>query len=201
MSLRLSGGRRLQSPPGDRARPTAARVRQAVLNLLAPRLAGSRWLDLCCGSGVMACEVLQRSVAQVVAVEQDRRIAQVARQNLSAVAAGLGSGPDRWQLHCQEVLRWLQRPIHCDGVASQGFDLIYCDPPYRAGLYGAMAEGITAGRWLAPGGLMLWECSSAQLPQVPDGWALEDQRRYGTTSLMVLSYQAGCPGDTGSTPP
>jgi 16S rRNA (guanine(966)-N(2))-methyltransferase RsmD len=200
MSLRLSGGRRLQSPPGDRARPTAARVRQSVLNILAPRLAGTRWLDLCCGSGVMACEVLQRGAAQVVAVEQDRRIAQVARQNLGAVAAGLGLGPERWQLHCQEVLRWLQRPIPNEGT-SRGFDLIYCDPPYRAGLYGPMADGVSAGGWLAPDGLMVWECASAEMPQLPPDWVLEDQRRYGTTSLMVLSCRAGCRGDTGSRRP
>lgn len=201
MSLRLSGGRRLQSPPGDRARPTAARVRQAVLNMLAPRLAGSRWLDLCSGSGVMACEVLQRGVAQVVAVEQDRRIALVARHNLGAVAAGLGLGPAVWQLDCQEVLRWLQRPQPAPDLGNRGFDLIYCDPPYRAGLYGPIAAAVTTGGWLAPDGLMLWECASAELPPQPQGWVLEDQRRYGTTSLLVLSCPAGCPGDTGSTRP
>ncbi|MFM7362202.1 MAG: RsmD family RNA methyltransferase, partial [Cyanobium sp.] len=56
MSLRLSGGRRLQSPPGSLARPTSSRVRLAVINLLGARLAGCRWLDLCSGSGAMACE-------------------------------------------------------------------------------------------------------------------------------------------------
>ena len=89
MSLRISGGRRLQSPPGTVARPTAARVRLAVMNLLADRLAGCHWLDLCCGSGVMGCEALQRGAALVVAVEQDRRVAAVARANLEAVARGL----------------------------------------------------------------------------------------------------------------
>ena len=187
MSLRLSGGRRLQSPPGDRARPTAARVRQAVLNMLAPRLAGSRWLDLCSGSGVMACEVLQRGAAQVVAVEQDRRIAQVARQNLSAVAAGLGCGPEQWQLHCQEALRWLQRPPQSEGNGSAVFDLIYCDPPYRSDLYGDLADAVASGDWIAPDGLMLWECATAAMPPVPQGWELDDQRRYGTTTLMVLT--------------
>ncbi|MFS6825881.1 RsmD family RNA methyltransferase [Cyanobium sp. ATX-6F1] len=46
--------------PGEIARPTTARVRLAVMNLLAPDLAGARWLDLFCGSGVMGCEALQR---------------------------------------------------------------------------------------------------------------------------------------------
>lgn len=201
MTLRLSGGRRLQSPPGDRARPTAARVRQAVLNMLAPRLPGCRWLDLCCGSGVMACEALQRGAAQVVAVDSDRRIAQVARHNLSVVAAGLGRNPDAFQLHCQEVLRWLQLPHPETEGSSRRFDLIYCDPPYSSKLYGPVAEAIAAGGWLGPEGLLVWECASAALPALPEGWAQDDLRRYGTSAVMLLSYRAGCRGDTGSRRP
>ena len=44
MSLRLSGGRKLDSPAGQVARPTTARLRLAVMNILAGRLAGSAWL-------------------------------------------------------------------------------------------------------------------------------------------------------------
>ena len=44
--LRLSGGRRLKSPPGRGTRPTTARVREAVMNMLGSRLEGCRWLDL-----------------------------------------------------------------------------------------------------------------------------------------------------------
>ncbi len=111
MSLRLSGGRRLQSPPPNGARPTPARVRQAVMNMLAPELPGCSWLDLCCGSGAMACEALQRGAARVVAVDQDRRHAALARANLEAVAAGLGSSrsqPPAVQVHHCEALLWLR---------------------------------------------------------------------------------------------
>lgn len=195
MSLRVSGGRRLQSPPGDRARPTAARVRLAVMNMLAMRLPGCRWLDLCSGSGVMACEALQHGAAAVVAVEQDRRIAQVAKANLALVASGLTQGSGEWTLHCQEALQWLRQ------TPPQRFDLIYCDPPYRAGLYGSVAAALNAGGWLQPDGLLLLECASSELPAVPDGWQLERQRSYGSTTVLVLSRPAGCRGDTDSTRP
>ena len=179
MSLRLSGGRRLQSPPGAVARPTASRVRLAVMNLLAPRLGGCRWLDLCCGSGVMACEALQRGAAAVVAVERDRRVAAVALANLELVAGSLPP-PAAVTVHRREVLQWLgsERPFP--------FDLIYCDPPYRAGLHGAMAEAVMRGGWLAPEGVLVWECGSDALPSVPPGWLVRDQRRYGGTTLMLL---------------
>ena len=189
MSLRLSGGRRLQSPPGDVARPTASRVRLAVMNLLAARLRGCRWLDLCCGSGVMACEALQRGAAAAVAVERDRRVAAVALANLELVAASL-QPPAAVTVHRQEVLQWLssERPTP--------FDLIYCDPPYRGGLHGAMAEAVMRGGWLAPEGVLVWECASDALPSVPPGWLVRDQRRYGSTTLMLLeSQQNWQPGD------
>ncbi|MEB3331202.1 MAG: 16S rRNA (guanine(966)-N(2))-methyltransferase RsmD, partial [Synechococcaceae cyanobacterium] len=188
MGLRLSGGRRLQSPPGERARPTAARVRQAVLNLMAADLPGSRWLDLCCGSGAMACEALQRGASAVVAVDCDRRIAATARANLEAVGRQLNPAP-QLEVHCCEVLRWLERgrPSQCGG----GFDLIYVDPPYAEGLYGPIAAAVARGGWLRQGGTLIWECASQAIPAVDPAWICERQRRYGLSTLMLLRAAGG----------
>ena len=183
MTLRISGGRKLLSPPGSIARPTASRVRLAVMNLLADTVPGCRWLDLCCGSGVMACEALQRGAKAVVAIEQDRRIAAIARSNLETVAQGLSPRPEV-AVHCREVGRWLSQ------AAQQPFELIYADPPYRLGLYPTLAAAVGSGGWLRPGGVMVWECASDTCPQVPPGWQLIDQRRYGSTSVMLLSQDS-----------
>lgn len=192
MTLRLSGGRRLQSPPGATARPTAARVRQAVLNLLASELPGCRWLDLCCGSGVMACEALQRGAAEVVAIERDRRVAAVARANLEAVAGGMGSPQPRVRVIQAEAHRWLvaQAPVAAAATDAQPrerpFDLIYLDPPWPAGLHRPLSEDLTRGGWVTPGGTLIWECPSDQVPEVPIGWSLRDRRRYGGSSVVLL---------------
>jgi 16S rRNA (guanine966-N2)-methyltransferase len=199
MSLRLSGGRKLLSPAGDRARPTPSRVRSAVFNMLAPRLAGCRWLDLCSGSGVMACEALQRGAAAVVAVEQDRRIAQVVRANLAAVATGLGPSAGHWQVHVGDGRQYLRRPVS-QGL-GESFDLIYADPPYAGGLYGPLAAGVHQGGWLSPEGLLLLECASDGCPELPGPWELLERRRYGGTSVLVFSCRAGCRGDTDSRRP
>ena len=180
MTLRISGGRKLLSPPGEIARPTASRVRLAVMNLLAPDLPGCRWLDLCCGSGVMACEAILRGADAVVAIEQDRRIAAIAKANLEAVAQG-SPGESHFWVHCSDVKRWLAR-----GAGDGAFDLIYADPPYAAGLYGAIAAGVSRGGWLKPNGVMVWECATTKPPNLPTGWQLADQRRYGSTSVMIL---------------
>ena len=298
MTLRLSGGRRLESPAGATARPTAARVRQAVLNILAAELPGCRWLDLCCGSGVMACEALQRGAAEVVAIERDRRIAAVARRNLEAVAGspGVGAPAARLRVIQADAGRWLasHAPLGAPGDApdrqvlqsrrapegaqqaslkepgegkpdgrschsagsgrqhrpgtgetdrrnaaqangdeanppagtgpqaaattadreaaaaasntreggqpepgspamvsdthrrEQPFDLIYCDPPWPAGLHCVLTLAVARGGWLVPGGTLIWECPSDQVPTAPAGWMVRDQRRYGGSTVVLL---------------
>jgi len=203
MSLRLSGGRRLQSPPGSTARPTPARVRQAVMNMLSAELPGSSWLDLCCGSGVMACEALQRGARRVVAVDQDRRMVATARSNLTTVAAAQ-SPPATATVLQNDVLRWLTQgsasrsglgsPVP-DGavVEPPGFDLIYADPPYASGLYAPLCKAIAEGNWLRAGGRLLLECASAELPAIDPPWQLERVRRYGTSTVLLLTLQHGAP--------
>ncbi len=181
MSLRLSGGRRLQSPPGQTARPTPSRVRLAVMNMLAVHLPGARWLDLCCGSGVMGCEALHHGAAAVVAVDQDRRMAATAQANLELVAAARDPAPTV-SVVSQEVLRWLQQPV--EGL--EAFDLIYADPPYAAGLYGPICRALRDGEWLRASGLLLLECSSDAVPNLEAGWQLNKQKRYGGSTVLLL---------------
>jgi 16S rRNA (guanine(966)-N(2))-methyltransferase RsmD len=188
MSLRLSGGRRLQSPPGDTARPTPSRVRLAVMNMLNAELNGARWLDLCCGSGVMGCEALQHGARRVVAVDQDRRMLATARANLELVAASL-QPPADVRVVQQEVLRWLRQGASACG--ESGFDLIYADPPYAAGLYGALADAVAAGGWLHAQGVLLLECASDRLPALAEGWELIKERRYGGSTVMLLRRRHG----------
>ena len=187
MALRLSGGRKLQSPPGDTARPTPSRVRLAVMNMLSAELPGARWLDLCCGSGVMGCEALQRGAVEVVAVDQDRRMATTARRNLEMVAEAQTPAATV-QVAIQEVLRWLQQgPSAGRGdVEPRSFDLIYADPPYAAGLYGAIAKAVAERGWLKTDGLLLLECSSGEVPEQPPGWRLIKERRYGGSTVLML---------------
>ena len=187
MALRLSGGRKLQSPPGDTARPTPSRVRLAVMNMLSAELPGARWLDLCCGSGVMGCEALQRGAIEVMAVDQDRRMATTARRNLEMVAEAQTPAADV-EVAIQEVLRWLQQgPSAGTGdVEPRSFDLIYADPPYAAGLYGAIAKAVAERGWLKTDGLLLLECSSGEVPEQPPGWRLIKERRYGGSTVLML---------------
>src|SRR6478672_2295223 len=74
-------GRRLAAPTWEGLRPTSDKLRETLFNVLAPRLADARVLDLCAGTGSVGLEALSRGAAAVVAVDADARAVALARRN------------------------------------------------------------------------------------------------------------------------
>jgi 16S rRNA (guanine966-N2)-methyltransferase len=140
-------GRRLRTPRGEATRPTGARVRQSLFDILAPRVPGCRFLDAFAGNGGVGLEAVSRGAARVVFVDQSRAAIEVLRENVRAVA---GSGGDV-QIHHQDAR------IALAALADSGvrFDVIYLDPPYASDLYEPLLG--EAGRLLEPDGLVVAE--------------------------------------------
>ncbi|QNI55450.1 16S rRNA m2G966 methyltransferase [Synechococcus sp. BIOS-E4-1] len=192
--LRLIGGRRLRSPQGQGTRPTTARVREALMNLLSSEIRGCYWLDLCSGSGVMGCEALIRGASHVVAVEKDARTAAICRENLELVAANDACDATVNVIR-KDLLSWLKQGC-LDG--NQRFSIVYFDPPYGSGLYRPALSMLHSGGWVQPQGLVICEFASREKFEVPSGWKETDRRQYGKSSLLILNPQEHCRGDTDS---
>ncbi len=192
--LRLSGGRRLRSPMGTATRPTTARVREAVMNMLAPQLQDASWLDLCSGSGVMGCEAIERGVSRVWAVEKDPKTASICRDNLMLIAGGRSPSP-AIEVIRRDLVSWLKmgRPssLPC-------FDLVYFDPPYGSDLYEPTLLALLDGHWVSKQGLVICEHTRNKKLTPPPPWTVVDQRRYGTSALLLLSPPEHYPGGTDS---
>src|ERR687884_1097510 len=78
----LYRGRNLRSPPSMEVRPTSDRLRETLFNVLAPRIEGARFLDLCAGSGAVGIEALSRGAAQVTFVDRSRKMCGLIEANL-----------------------------------------------------------------------------------------------------------------------
>ena len=132
---RIIGGRARDggcAPRGDATRPTGARVRQTLFDILAPRVPGCRFLDAFAGNGGVGLEALSRGAARVVLVDQSRAAIEVIRENARLVA---GAGGDV-QIYHQDAR------IALAALADSGvrFDVIYLDPPYASPLYEPLLE-------------------------------------------------------------
>ncbi len=142
-------GRRLHMPAGEATRPTAARVRQTLFDVLAPALPGCRFLDAFAGSGAVGLEALSRGAARVVFVDVHAPALAALRANLQLLQ---GLGGDTQTL--RQDARLALAALADEGVR---FDLIYVDPPYASRLYEETLDVIDSTRLLERDGLVVCE--------------------------------------------
>jgi 16S rRNA (guanine(966)-N(2))-methyltransferase RsmD len=118
--MRVIGGefrsRRLKTIPGLATRPTPDRLREALFNVLAPRLAGTVFLDAYAGTGSVGIEALSRGAARCIFLERSRRAVEAIRENLHA-------------LGIENRARVVQGPAL--GMLTTPADIAFLDPPYE----------------------------------------------------------------------
>ena len=118
-------GRRLKSPPSLQTRPTSDRLRETLFNILAPRIKGARFLDLCAGSGAVGIEALSRGAAHATFVDQSRRMCALIEMNLEELTVDENDSEVVNGGAAEFLLRRVKKE-------RSPFDIIFFDPPYEA---------------------------------------------------------------------
>jgi len=81
----------LKSLKGLALRPTSDRLRETLFNVLAPNIAGSRFVDLFAGTGAIGIEALSRGAAEVVFIENHAPAVTLIRRNLESLGIKTGA--------------------------------------------------------------------------------------------------------------
>ena len=125
-------GRRLKTAGGESTRPTGARVRQSLFDILSTVVPGCRFLDAFAGNGGVGLEALSRGAAVVVLVDRGAAAVEAAQANARALAPAGGE---------VRVFRQDARTAMA-ALADEGsrFDVVYLDPPYASDLYEPLLE-------------------------------------------------------------
>jgi len=158
-------GRRLKCRPGDRTRPTADKVKEALFSILGD-VRRLKVLDLFSGSGALGIEALSRGAASCLFVEKDFRAVRVLRENLDLT--GTRSRATVIRGDAVRVAEGLQ----------QMFDLVLLDPPYFSPFIERLF--IALEKLQAEGGVVVWERHFRE-PDV--SYSPLKEKRYGLTVL------------------
>jgi 16S rRNA (guanine(966)-N(2))-methyltransferase RsmD len=145
-------GRVLKSPPSMQIRPTSDRLRETLFNVLAPRIEGARFLDLCAGSGAVGIEAISRGASFVTFVDRSRKMCGLVEANLDLC----GVPEEMTAVVLSEAADYLRRPeARGDG---DPFDIAFLDPPYATD-YAPLLElfGARTPALLTPGGVLIVE--------------------------------------------
>ena len=192
--LKLISGKRLESPSTQKTRPTSSKVREAIINILGNKLEDASWLDLCSGSGVMACEALQKGAKRILAIEKQRATAQTCKKNLINVSNTLDHH-FHIEVICKEVISFLKKGPKNKKIeffkyyenSDEKFDFVFLDPPYDSELYELSQEILLSKKWVNKSSTLICECSSKLLPRIHNGWELNKVKPYGNTSILFLT--------------
>jgi 16S rRNA (guanine966-N2)-methyltransferase len=178
--MRLTGGldrgRRLRAPRGAQTRPTAAKVREALFNILGPAPHGPV-LDLYAGTGALGIEALSRGAPRAVFVERDHHALVALRRNLREL--GLEDRATTMGADVRTALRRLS-------AMQSRFSWVFLDPPYSKETEAVLAE-LSGRELLAPCAVVVVEHDRRHRPPPSvGGLFLTDQRAYGDTELSFL---------------
>ena len=185
-------GKRIESPLSQKTRPTSSKVREALINILGNKLRGTSWLDLCSGSGAMACEALQKGVKRVLAIEKQRETAKICKKNLIDVSNTMDQSI-HIEVICNELISFLKKgpknqkiQFVKDCQNPEKFDFVFLDPPYESEVYEITQELLLSKEWIKESTTLICECSSKSMPRIHNGWKLNKEKFYGSTSLIFL---------------
>jgi 16S rRNA (guanine966-N2)-methyltransferase len=179
--LRIIGGvwrsRRIRFAPEPELRPTPDRVRETVFNWLQHEIASSSCLDLYAGSGALGFEAASRGASRVVQVERNPRICAALRR------ASASLGATQVVVVQADVLRFLSGE-------AEVFDLVFLDPPFRAGQVGPCCQLLETKGWLAVHGLIYVEAEAGPPPVgIPDTWTLLRAKTSGGVAYRLYRRQ------------
>lgn len=175
-SVRIIGGtwrgRRLPFPDVPGLRPTPDRVRETLFNWLGQRLTGLRCLDLFAGSGALGLEAASRGADEVILVEADARAFAALQSHSRTLAA------TQVRVLRADALAWVKTQVD---TGQPGYDLIFLDPPFAAGLLAPVLKLVAP--LLKPEGTIYAEFD---VPPDLSAWQVWREGRAGQTRQVLL---------------
>jgi 16S rRNA (guanine966-N2)-methyltransferase len=177
-NLRITGGalrgRSLNDKKSLTIRPTSARVREAMFNVLRNTINGAKVLDIYAGTGCLSLEALSRGALFATLIENDDMALRIIKNNLKETELLIHS----------KIIKG-SSPKVLTGLKGS-FNLIFADPPYEKNI--STEEGSMISKLLANEGLFVYEHRSSYNPPESFGdMRVYDRKVYGESAVSYFS--------------
>lgn len=159
-------------------RPTSAKVREALFNILRHDIEGAAFLDLYAGSGAVGFEALSRGAARCCLVEDNPRRFMEIVSSVERMALGKKAFVFR-----EKASAFLRRA----SGSGMTFGIIFADPPYASEEIEEILPVLDDGSALQPDGILMIEHSSKKvLSDTGRSLRLVRNYKYGDTTLTLF---------------
>lgn len=170
-------GRRLTVPKGRDVRPTTDRMRERLFSMLTharyPEMQGARVADVFAGTGALGLEALSRGADHITFVEKAPASLATLKDNILSLDAAIET----------TVMAKNARALP---VASEPYDFIFMDPPYRQGLVEPTLTSLLENNWLHDDGVVICELATDDKLVLPSSLEIIDERTQGQQRVLFL---------------
>ena len=171
-----------------RVRPTKTIVRQALFDILRPRIDNAPFIDLFAGTGAIGIEALANGASSCLFVEDNKRVNSLLRQNITNLRQSanrqhrtLGAINQRRE----SVARFISH------YRNDCQTLIWADPPYQTSHF--WHNKLLRELQVGAGSILVFESlASIKLTTANNCWPLQANKRYGDTMLTIWNYRVKC---------
>ena len=183
--MQITGGRfrgiQLRSLPSQKVRPTARRVRERLFWLLAERIEGARFLDLCAGSGAVGIEALSRGASHATFIDRSALACAFIRMNLDACDVPR----EQSAVVASSAFRFLRESIE---RAHTPWDIAFFDPPYAID-YTPVIDLFATGHLLNRRGLFVAEHHCQDQPEATGALSYLGTAPIGSSCLSFFEQE------------
>lgn len=174
-------GLKLTTPKDYRVRPTSDRVKEAMFNIIASRVPGTKVLDVFAGTGNLGLEAWSRGAEAITFLDLSQDSLKLVKSNIEKARA-----TEECTVLKGDSIEALTR------LSRQGqrFDLVFSDPPYDKGLNEKVVKKLLEYPLLNPGGLLILEHSLEEDPlkYVPENLSVRTEK-YGDTKISLIEWK------------
>lgn len=165
----------LKTPDGQKTRPTADRVKEALFSIIQFDVPGMSVLDLFGGTGQLGIEALSRGATQAVFVDRDVQVCRLIEENLKRTHFGAQA-----TVVCSDYKEYLRK-------CRQKFGIIFLDPPYAEEFLENSLNIIAEIDILQSGGIIVTERPAGKdlLCDFP-GFSRSKDYKYSKTILTIF---------------
>ena len=163
----------INAPAGRNTRPTLDQVKEAMFNIIGPRVQGAVVLDLFSGSGALGIEAISRGARKVYFNDQALPAINCIKNNLNSLQ--VSEDYEVTKMTYKERLKCMEERV----------DILILDPPYKDKIYEEIIQYMLDHDLLSSSAVIMIESELEAVINPVGNYSIKEYK-YGNKKLVYL---------------
>jgi 16S rRNA (guanine966-N2)-methyltransferase len=178
-------GSTLHMPKDKNTRPLKDLARESIFNLLTHsnkillQLKHSNVLDLYAGTGSFGLECLSRQAMSVCFIERKKDAIKILEKNIEKLKV-----KNKIKIFSNDIFKLIEK----QNIFKSKFNLIFCDPPFKATNIEKLIELIFNKNLLNENGIIILHRNKTAKEKLPNYFEIVDERTYGMSKIIFGKF-------------